>query len=84
MNIGNQRDGDINRSTGYWSRLIRPAAAVVVGWLLNPELHSALAQYTANLAEREKKPVLEWVVATGFVVLVIGIAFMNPKRSHLA
>ena len=32
---------------------------------------------------KEKKPVRQWIAAVVFTGLVVGIAFKNPKRTHL-
>ncbi|MFQ5491017.1 MAG: hypothetical protein ACE5GE_09875 [Phycisphaerae bacterium] len=65
------------------ARWIRPtAAAVLLTWLPSFFVAVARAEQVASPPEAPK-PWLQWLLVLAFAGLCCGIAFKNPKRSHM-
>lgn len=58
------------------------AGAVGLTWLPSFFLAVANAETTTTPIPADK-PLLQWVLMLAFAILCCGIAFKNPKRSHM-
>lgn len=68
------------RRFARWARLT--AGAVLLTWAPTVFVALARAEETTGPADAAK-PWLQWLLAFAFGGLCCGIAFKNPKRSHM-
>ena len=70
------------RWCGSLERLGKRAATLFVLVLAQANVPTALAAQETSPPDAEK-PWLQWLLALVFVGLCCGVAFKNPKRSHM-
>ncbi len=71
-----RRTGRIGRR---WCASAIVAAAGI--WTLAAPVLAQQQEGTARL--QETKPVIEWAIGAGFILVSLAVAFKNSKRSHV-